>query len=153
MREYSYFRYGLKLPTLSIDEVITNSREISLSLSRDIKPIKLFKEYREYGYYPFFKENLVTYHEKLLNILNLVLENDLPVIFNIDFNSVLKLKKLISIIARLVPYKPNVRKLADQIDVTRETLLRYLFYLEKAQVVKWVGKDTPVFRTFFRSIF
>ena len=70
------------------------------------------------------------------------MENDLPIIFNIDFNSVLKLKKLISIIARIVPYNPNVKKLADQIEVTRETLLRYLSYLEKAQVLKWLGKDT-----------
>jgi len=40
-----------------------------------------------------------------------------------------------------VPYKPNIKTLAEQIGVTRETLLRYLFYLEKAQIVKWIGKD------------
>ncbi len=40
-----------------------------------------------------------------------------------------------------MPYKPNIKTLAEQIGVTRETLLRYLFYLEKAQIVKWIGKD------------
>jgi len=40
-----------------------------------------------------------------------------------------------------VPYKPNIKTLAEQIGVTRETLLRNLFYLEKAQIVKWIGKD------------
>lgn len=142
IREYAFFRYQLRLPLLSLDEIVNNSREISINIAREFRPIKLFKEYTEYGYYPFFYENLSAYHKKLLNILNLVLENDLPIIYNIDFNSVLKLKKLISIIARLVPYKPNISKLANQIGVTRETLLRYLFYLEKAQIIKWLGKDT-----------
>lgn len=142
LREFSLFRYGYKLPQLSLNDILAHSRDITFNLPGEIKPIKLFKEYWQNGYYPFFIENQDTYHEKLLNILNVVLENDLPAIFKIDFQSVINLKKLIFIVARLVPYKPNVKKLAEQIGVTRETLLRYLFYLEKAQVVKWLGKDT-----------
>ncbi len=142
LREFSLFKYGDVLPKLSLSDILSHSRDISLSFPKGLKPIKLFKEYIQSGYYPFFIENQDYYHEKLLNTLNVVLENDLSVIFKIDFQSVINLKKLISIIARLVPYKPNVKKLAEQIGVTRETLLRYLFYLEKAQIVKWIGKDT-----------
>jgi predicted AAA+ superfamily ATPase len=142
LREYSLFRYNIELPILSIVDILEHTREISMNIPQDIKLIKLLREYREYGYYPFFMEDFDSYGERLLSTLNVVLESDLPAIFNIDFKSVLNLKKLLSIIARLVPYKPNVRKLADQIGVTWETLLRYLFYLEKAQIVKWLGKDT-----------
>jgi predicted AAA+ superfamily ATPase len=110
-------------------------------LTTEFKPIKFYKEYVQKGYYPIFTENENMYHEKLMNILNVVLENDLPIIYKIDFNSVINLKKLISIISRLVPYKPNIKTLSEQIGVTRETLLRYLFYLEKAQILKWIGKD------------
>jgi predicted AAA+ superfamily ATPase len=142
LREYANFRYGIVLPKISFEQLIMNSREIGFGFPKDLLPLKLFKEYQQYGYYPFFNDNVDTYHDRLLNTLNLILENDLPIIFNIDFNSVLNLKKLMSIIARIVPYKPNIKKLADQIGVTRETLLRYLFYLEKAHVIKWVGRDT-----------
>ncbi|NQU51844.1 MAG: ATP-binding protein [Bacteroidetes bacterium] len=142
LREFASFKYNYELPNLSLDQLLTNSREIGMNLPSEIKPIKLYKEYIQKGYYPFFKENENLYHDKLLNVLNVILENDLPIIFNIDFQSVIKLKKLISIVARLVPYKPNVKKLAEQIGVTRETLLRQLFYLEKAQIVKWIGKDS-----------
>ncbi|MEA1898175.1 MAG: AAA family ATPase [Bacteroidota bacterium] len=142
LREYSLFEYNIDLPVLTINDVLKRTREISMSLPPDIKPIKLFKEYREYGYYPYFTKSIDSYRIQLLSTLNVVMESDLPAIFNIDFKSVLNLKKLVSIIARLVPYKPNVRKLAEQIGVTWETLLRYLFYLEKAQIVKWIGRDT-----------
>lgn len=142
LREFSLFQYGYILPQLTLIDILAHSREISFNLPEGFKPIKILKEYRQYGYYPFFIENQDSYHEKLLNILNVVLENDLSAVFNIDFQSVVNLKKLISIVSRLAPYKPNVKKLAEQVGVTRETLLRYLFYLEKAQVVKWLGKDT-----------
>jgi len=142
LREYVLFKYNRKLPLLSLEDVIREHRDISLELVNGIKPIKLWKEYRENGYYPFFSESPESYHERLLSILNVILENDLPAIYQIDFRSVLNLKKLVSIIARLVPYKPNISKLSKQIGVTWETLLRYLFYLDKAQIVKWVGRDT-----------
>ncbi len=141
LREYALLKYNLHMPVLSLESLLRDHREISLDLTQSVKPIKLWKEYRETGYYPFFIENPASYHESLRSILNVVLENDLPAIYQIDFRSVLNLKKLLSIIARLVPYKPNISNLSRQIGVTWETLLRYLFYLDKAQIVKWLGKD------------
>jgi len=142
LREYALLKYNLELPVLSLENILRNHRKISLDLINRIKPIKLWKEYRESGYYPFFIEDPASYHESLRSILNVILENDIPAIYQIDFRSVLNLKKLLSIIARLVPYKPNISNLSRQIGVTWETLLRYLYYLEKAQIVKWLGKDT-----------
>jgi len=141
IREFALLKYNYSLPRLTLNDILFQQREIIAQFQSSFKPVKLIKEYSTHGYYPYFVENENLYHDKLLNILNVVIENDLPIIFGIDFNSVLKLKKLVSIIARLVPYKPNIKKLAEQIGVTRETLLRHLFYLEKAQIVKWLGKD------------
>ncbi|MGE0018671.1 MAG: ATP-binding protein [Draconibacterium sp.] len=141
LREFVFLKYQEQLPVFSLDELILNAREISMNLTSGFKPIKFYKEYIQKGYYPIFTENENMYQEKLLNVLNVVLENDLPIIYKIDFQSVVNLKKLISIISRLVPYKPNIKSLSEQIGVTRETLLRYLFYLEKAQIVNWIGNE------------
>ena len=54
----------------------------------------------------------------------------------------MKIKKMLAVLSRIVPYKPNIEKLALQADTTRDTLLKFLFYLEKAGVVKWLSKDT-----------
>ncbi len=145
MREFAVLNYSLELPVLSLQDILRDHREISLDMIREIreiKPIKLWKEYLESGYYPFFKKDPDSYQERLRSILNVVLESDVPAIYQIDFRSVLNLKKLLSVIARLVPYKPNISSLSRQIGVTWETLLRYLFYLEKAKITTWLGKDT-----------
>jgi hypothetical protein len=142
LREFVLLKYNYQLPLVSLNDIISEAREITTKIPPEVKPVKYFKEYIQSGYYPYFIENESLYHEKLLNVLNVVLESDLPIIFNIDFNSVVNLKKLIAILSRLVPYKPNIKRLSEQIGVTRETLLRYLFYLEKAQIINWLGKDS-----------
>jgi predicted AAA+ superfamily ATPase len=63
------------------------------------------------------------------------LDSDLPSVENIDFKSVHYLRKLISILAEIVPYKPNIVKLSQQVGVSRETLVRYLYLLEKADLL------------------
>jgi hypothetical protein len=82
------------------------------------------------------------YNFRLINIVNQVLENDLPTIFHIDFYSVMKIKKMLSVLSRIVPYKPNIQQLVSQSGTSRDSLLKFLFYLEKAEILKWLTKDT-----------
>ena len=141
-REYLLFEHEIELPVLSLEDILNNNKAFCLQANKQMKPINLFEMYIKSGYYPFFKETGANYLKKLINTVNLALEVDLPAIHNIDFNSVLKIKKMLSVISRIVPYKPNIEKLALQIGTTRDTLLKYMYYLEKAQIIKWLGKDS-----------
>ena len=141
-REFLELKYKIKIDPISLTEVLSNNQEKESEINKLIKVFPYFKEYLETGYYPFFIEVGDNYTRQLQITVNSVLEVDLPAIFNIDFNSIIKLKKLLSIISRIVPYKPNIEKLAKQIETTRPTLLKYLFYLDKAQIIRWLGADT-----------
>jgi len=141
-REFIELKYQIKFPVYSLEQILLDSKKIIPVFINRIKPLKYFKEYLRLGYYPFFVESENYYPVRLLNILNLALESDLPTIFNIDYYSVLKIKKMLSVLSRVVPYKPNIEKLARQTNTTRDTLLKYLYYLERAEIVKWLTKDT-----------
>jgi len=141
LREYLEFSYGYKLKTYTLNEILSDVSGITSQFPGDIRPVKLLKEYLNAGYYPYFMEGHSFYHEKLRQTVNTVLEADLPAIFNIDFHSVLKLKKLLAVISSVVPYKPNISKLAEQVGVTRDTLLRHLYYLDKGRIVNLLAKD------------
>lgn len=52
------------------------------------------------------------------------------------------MKKMLAVLSRIVPYTPNIQKLARQTGTSRDSLLKFLFYLEKAGIVKWLSKDT-----------
>jgi predicted AAA+ superfamily ATPase len=141
-REFIELRYLLKLPVYSLEEILHKPKGIVPGIVGKIKPLKFFEEYLKFGYYPFFIESERNYSGHLINILNLILESDVPTIFNIDYYSVMKIKKMLVVLSRIVPYRPNIEKLARQAGTTRDTLLKYLYYLEKAEVVKWLTKDT-----------
>lgn len=77
-REFLMFEYGHKVETVTLSDILTRHVEIAMNVGKVIKPLVAFKEYLSYGYYPFYKEDKVLYHEKLLATLNIILDVDLP---------------------------------------------------------------------------
>lgn len=140
-REFLLFEYGYKMEAFTLADIIDRHIEIAMTVGKTLKPLVAFKEYLSYGYYPFYKEDKVLYHEKLLATLNVILDVDLPSTERIDYYSIGKIKKLFAILAGLVPYVPNVSALSKELEVTRVSLLNYLFYLQKAQAILLLDKD------------
>ena len=87
-REYLNYQLGLKLKSVSLQEILDNHTQISYEISAKIKPIKEFKTYLKYGYYPFFKEDTDTYHQRLRQIINTVIEVDVPTVYSVDYAAV-----------------------------------------------------------------
>ena len=141
-REYISFKHKIDFPILNLNDILENNANITSSIVSNIKIIPIFRDYVKEGYYPFFNELKSNYLKQLSTTINLVIEGDLPAIHKIDFNSILKLKRLVAIISRIAPYTPNIEKLASQIETTRPTLLKYLYYLDKAQIIKILGRDS-----------
>jgi len=141
-REFIELKYGHQFPAIQMEDILTNASVYISSILEKIKPIKLFEEYLQFGYYPFFTEGETEFPIRLKQTVNHVLDNDLPSVENIDFNAVHYLRKLVSILAEIVPYKPNILKLSQQIGIGRETLLRYLYLLQKADILMLLQTDT-----------
>ncbi|MFN6944135.1 MAG: ATP-binding protein [Cytophagaceae bacterium] len=142
LREYLEYEYKLLISSITLEEILNSKNTISLDLSSTFKPMKVYNEYLKEGYYPFYKEDKEGYGTRLLQTLNVIFENDLSAVYNIDYTASTKLKKLLSIIASLVPFKPNISKLSQQLDVSRETLMRYLYFLQKADVIRVLNAKT-----------
>jgi hypothetical protein len=112
-----------------------------------IKPIALFEKYLNYGALPFFKESISKYHDRLLNTINTILETDLPTITATDYAHVLKIKLLLKIISESVPFKPNITKLAANMEIDRKSVLKYLDILDRAGLIiilKSMGKGDSI---------
>ena len=141
-REYIEFSHKIIIKSISLDEILSSSFDYIYEISKIEKPLKLFSKYLQYGYYPFFIESGVSYSIRILETINTVLESDLPNIFNIDISSVRKLKKFVYLLASMFPFKPNILKLAEKLEVTRPTLLRFLELLDRANIISLLTADT-----------
>ena len=117
-------KYKIIFDVLTLAHVLEVKQEIFWEILEKIKPLKLFNEYLQYGYYPFFIESGMNYSNRLMNTINIVLESDMPAIYHIDFYSILKMKKMLAVLSHLTPYKPNIQKLAAQSGTSRDSLLK-----------------------------
>ena len=141
-REFLELKYSIKLPTISLENILSNHEKLVSEFLEKIKPFKYFEEYLIEGYYPYFVQEKEYYHQQLLETINLVIESDLPAIYNIDYYSVVKLKKLLYVVSDLVPFIPNLNKLANQVGTTRDSLLKYLYLLHNAHILSWISSDS-----------
>lgn len=68
---------------------------------------------------------------RLGEVINMILEIELPLLRGVELSYISKIKQLLIIIAESVPFMPNVSKLSDKITISRATLMSYLHYLDE----------------------
>ena len=134
-REFLAFEGIKNIPAISLEDLLKRHVEIASDITGGIKIMPLFRKYLQSGYFPYYKEGGITYSRKLVNIVNAVLETDLPATENIEFASVQKLKRLLTIIAGLAPFAPNMSQLGAHVDILRNNLPRSLLLLERARML------------------
>ena len=129
-REYLNLRYHLQLQPLSLDDVLHHN----VAFDGVDYPLAAFKDYLNNGYYPFSRE-VGLYYERLRQIVQLILDVDIPQFANMNAATSQKLKQLLAIIAKSVPFKPNYSKIAAIMGVSRDVLPDYILYMERAGLV------------------
>lgn len=141
-REFLLFRHNILTDSLSFEDVLSSHTEIALGISNRFKPLAYFDEYLKTGYFPFFEGNRSLYYKQLQEVVNMILEIELPLLRNTDISIVSKIKQLLLIISRSVPFKPNISSIADKVNVTRKTILDYITYLNDAGILSLIYKDS-----------
>lgn len=140
-REYLNLKLGLNLPKVALNEILVNHTAISREINATIKPLQHFNDYMQKGYYPFFREVPELYFHRVEEVINLILEIELPLLRKVEIAYVAKLKQLLQIISESVPFVPNVSKLSERIGINRNTFVSYLFFLQEAHIIRNLYKD------------
>ncbi len=140
-REYVNLNLGLQLPKYTLSEILDQHVSIASEINKKIKPLQYFNDYLHHGYYPFFQEVPELYFYRIEEVLNLILEIELPLLRKVEVAYIVKLRQLLQIISQSVPFVPNVSKLSERIGVNRNTFVSYLYFLEEAHITRNLYKD------------
>jgi predicted AAA+ superfamily ATPase len=141
-REFILLDAGVVFPVYSFEEILQNHNQIATQILQKIKPIAHFNKYLKIGAYPYFIENEDNYNQKLVNTINLIIEVDINAVEDLNYETLVKLKKLLISIASSAPFTPNVTKLSEKIGVSRNTLIQAIKILSRAGLVIELYKDT-----------
>lgn len=135
-REFLAMFKGMQVPVASLAQVLNNE----VVLPGVDHPLPWFKEYLQYGYYPFGDD------PQFEMILNQIVENtmdiDIPQYAKMSVSTGRKLRHLMSIVSRSVPFKPVMDTLATTIGVSRNVLPDYFVYMERAGMIGQLRDDT-----------
>ena len=146
-REYMQFIDVGNFGIISLQNIVEKHVQIAADITSTIKPLQYFADYLRHGYYPFFKENISTYAMRLEQVIKMVIETDLQFVEAVSIANTRKIYQLLYLLSISVPFKPNISKLSEKIGITRNTLLQYLHYLEKARLINMLsaaGQSTSI---------
>ncbi len=135
-REYLQLFHQIVVPPYSLEEILGHKAELP-----EIKhPLPFFDDYLKRGYYPFALEE--DFDLKLLQIVNQTLETDIPLYAGMNVSTGRKLKQLLAIIAKSVPFKPNMTSIATALSASRNNITDYCLYIEEAGMIAQLRDST-----------
>ncbi|MCF0181824.1 MAG: AAA family ATPase [Muribaculaceae bacterium] len=128
-REFLRIAHGIVVQQHSLDQILSNN----ISLPGVEHPLPLFEEYLKKGYYPFGTD--VAFELELEEIVNKTIEVDIPNYAEMNMGTARKLKQLLGVISKSVPFKPVKKTLAEIIGVSRNDISDYFILLERAGLI------------------
>ncbi len=137
-REFLEIETSLKFDKYSLEQIIDNHTTIASDIISTIKPLKYFRAYMEYGYYPFYLEDRDSSKIKLTEAINKTIDVDLINIYTIDAKKLRNIKKILTMLCLSSPYKPNMRSLAEAVELDNKTLYSYLTALQAGCIIRMI---------------
>jgi len=138
-REFLALKNIVHLKSYTIDEILNSHEDIVIDILSEVKPLEFFNDYLEYGAYPFFKEGINSYSDRLLEVVNTTIDSDLASIFNINHEKLDTLKKVLYMLCSTTPYEVNKSKLSTNAGIAWSTLAKYLEYMQKGSLLNIIN--------------
>ena len=128
-REYLQLFHQISVRTYSLEEILEHKVELP-----EVKhPLPFFENYLKKGYYPFALEE--DFELRLQQIVNQTLETDIPMYAGMNVSTGRKLKQLLAIVAKSVPFKPNMTSIGTAISASRNNITDYCLFIEEAGMI------------------
>lgn len=150
-REFLELHYGFKFSPYGLDDILDKHVALASAIKKEIehkehKIIPLFKNYLKYGYYPYYLSmpNVTLFLQTLQQNINVSIESDLLYVYpKLNGTSIKKIKTLLSIIIKSVPFEPNMSDMKKAAEITDDrTLKEYLSKLDDAGLIKLLMRNS-----------
>lgn len=139
-REYLRLFHQIETPVYSLEDILVHKAVIP----GVEHPLPLFQDYLRRGYYPFGKDE--EFEMELLQVITQTMEVDIPQHLLVNISLGRKLKSLLLVVAKSVPFKPVMQRLADATGISRNDIPNYLIYMERAGMIAQLRDATGSLR-------
>ena len=135
-REYLELEQVAHLPVLSLETVLNDHFMQASQITSKVKVLGHFEKYIEAGYYPFYREEGDGFSDRLQQVIDTIINTEIPSVSNIEYDSVYKAKLLLAVLAESSPYTLNISGLCNTLQASRNNVLKLLDLMDKAALVR-----------------
>jgi len=131
-REYLNFVTDQNYPPIGIEAL--SSSQNSLSVIPQVLP--LFKQYLEHGYYPFVFEDEHSYYEKLTQIIDKTIYEDIANFYQLKAQNLYHFKRILTFLGSIPPGELSIHKIGSSLGIDDKTAEHYLSILNNVGLVR-----------------
>ena len=137
-REYLKLEDAANLPVLSLEDITKHHLEISrdITIKQNVKVLLHFERYIKEGYYPFYHDDTMNFGDRLSQVIDTIIFDEIPAVSNLEYESVYKIKPLLAILAQQNPYTLNISSLCKSLNASRNVLLKLIDLLDQAALIR-----------------
>ena len=135
-REYLKLEGVADWPVLSLEEILQRHPQLAGKMTGQAKVLGHFENYLRHGYYPFYIEEGNGFDERLQRTINTVLNEDIPAVANVEYETIYKLRELLGILSEQSPYTLNVSALARTLETSTSQVMKLFDLLNRAAIVR-----------------
>lgn len=143
LREYINFTTDSDIQTVSFDELINNPEQLNNTLSSIPKLLGHFKDYCKQGFYPFYYENPLSYYNKILEVINKTIFEDVVNYYNFKTTNLHQLNKILVYLSSIKPGTVSTHNIAKNLSIDDKTVINYLISLAETGLISLIYPAEP----------
>lgn len=140
-REYLNFTTKTNLPAITLETLINKRKQLSTELAAIPKLKGHFKQYLENGYYPFIFESKKYYFEKISNIIEKTIYEDIASFYRLKTANLHIFKQILYYLSTIPPGEINAHNLGKSLSMDSKTVMHYLTILQETGLVRLIFTD------------
>jgi len=135
-REYLELECIASLPSYSLEEILANHFTLASEITAKVKVLRYFDHYLQTGFYPFYREEGDGFTDRLQQVVDMVVTNEIPSVSNIEYDSVYKTRQLLTALAESTPYTLNISALCANLQTSRGNVMKLLSLMDRASLIR-----------------
>lgn len=129
-REFLAYESILEIDPIPLDALLANHYEWVKKVNKQINVVPVFKNYLEYGCYPFYWQDPDTFFSRLQQIIRISILQDIPAVSSLSPTGADRIAKLLMAIAGAIPERLRPMEILRQIGLVRTQTDQYLSFLQ-----------------------
>ena len=135
-REYLNYEFNESLQPKTLEDLLLQDSEAAHEISKIPNLLSHFNNYLRQGFYPFFKEHPTTYYQKLLQVIDKTIYEDITNFYNMKTSNLRHLSKILNFLASTPPGEVSTYNLGKNLSIDDKTASHYLNMLQETGLVE-----------------